>query len=115
MGQEEEGFLSVDESLVLSNETYDDQSSGSAFIPSASFRDIAMFPACIDDSDCGHVSRGQGRDYRCFQYMCYPWGAGAGPFRSCKRDSDCVELSEEEGGTGEDGACFKHYDRRSVR
>ena len=34
--------------------------------------------------------------------MCYPWGSGAGPFRSCKRDSDCALLLEEEGGSGED-------------
>ena len=83
--------------------------------PMASIRDISQFPACIDDSDCEPVSLSQGTDYRCFQYMCYPWAAGAGPFRSCKRNSDCALLSEEEGGTGEDGACFTHYDRRSVR
>lgn len=27
------------------------------------------FTACIDDSDCA----GQGQDFACFQYLCYPW------------------------------------------
>ena len=48
--------------------------------------------------------------------MCYPWnreGEGA-PFRSCKRRSDCGSLSKEEGGSGEDGECFRHQDRRNV-
>ena len=30
-----------------------------------------------------------------------------GPFRSCKRRSDCDELGEEEGGDGSDGDCYR--------
>ena len=48
--------------------------------------------------------------------MCYPWTRAApGPWRSCKRTSDCGGLAEAEGGTGGDGVCYKHPDRRSVR
>ena len=43
-------------------------------------RNITAFPACVSDSDCQN-------DFKCFQYMCYPWNQKKqqGPFRSCKR------------------------------
>ena len=79
-------------------------------------RNITIFPACIADDDCHkYFSADKVQDYKCFQYMCYPWQSSDGPFRRCKRNSDCTLLSESEGGDGSDGGCFKHPDRRSVR
>ena len=48
-------------------------------------------------------------NYRCFQYMCYPWSKGSSTFRSCKRRSDCQGLEEEEAGNGEDGDCYRYF------
>ena len=69
-------------------------------------RDISKFPACMNDNDCELLKEA---DYKCFQYMCYPWNTTAivRPFRSCRRRSDCLNLREEEGGDGEDGDCFR--------
>merc|ERR1711892_1172662 len=81
-----------------------------------SLRDPKVFPVCVTDEDCDGMTNEHGDDYKCFQYMCYPWnkkGEGA-PFRGCKRRSDCSGLTEEEGGDGEDGDCFRHQDRRNV-
>ena len=79
-------------------------------------RDVVKFPVCVTDSDCDSISDRQGESYKCFQYMCYPWNTPslAHPFRTCKRRSDCKDLSEEEGGDGGNGDCFRHQDRRNV-
>ena len=31
-------------------------------------RNVAEFPPCVTDHDCGEED-----GYKCFQYMCYPW------------------------------------------
>ena len=77
-------------------------------------RNTTVFPACVNDADCGPVSSSRGEEYRCFQYMCYPWRRRDTGFRPCRRSSDCVRLEREEGGTGEDGTCWRHSDRRNV-
>ena len=96
----EEGFLFDD----LNNGTDVDYDTGSGEFAREPFRDIAEFGVCVTDEDCAVVTRERGADYRCFQYMCYPWGSGVGGgqavFRSCKRRSECQELREEEGGDG---------------
>ena len=81
-----------------------------------SLRDPAVFPVCVTDEDCEGMTQQHGFDYKCFQYMCYPWNKAEdeAPFRSCKRRSDCLGLTQEEGGDGEDGDCFRHQDRRNV-
>ena len=81
-----------------------------------SLRDPSVFPVCVTDDDCETMAEELGLDYKCFQYMCYPWNKGGdeAPFRSCKRRSDCTQLTLEEGGDGEDGDCFRHQDRRNV-
>ena len=93
----EEGFLFDD----ISNDTDIDYDAGSGEFAREPFRDIAEFGVCVTDEDCAVVTKERGADYRCFQYMCYPWGSGVGGgqavFRSCKRRSDCQELGEEEG------------------
>ena len=82
----------------------------------SSLRDPTVFPVCVTDEDCVDMTRQHGADYKCFQYMCYPWNKGGeeAPFRSCKRRSDCSQLTQEEGGNGDDGDCFRHQDRRNV-
>ena len=77
-------------------------------------RNITAHPACVNDGDCAVLSSGRGEDYRCFQYMCYPWRTTDTAFRHCRRTSDCRRLQEAEGGLGEDGACWRHPDRRNV-
>ena len=74
------------------------------------FRNITSFPACISDSDCIDS------ESKCFQYMCYPWSQKEkkGPFRSCKRRSECRFLEQSEGGDGSHGDCYRHQDRRNV-
>ena len=54
----------------------------------SSMRNLSQFPVCVTDTDCEAVSESEARDYKCFQYMCYPWaarGESKGPFRTCKR------------------------------
>ena len=34
--------------------------------PRRELRNISAFPVCIADNDCQD-------DFKCFQYMCYPW------------------------------------------
>ena len=108
----EEGFLFDD----VSNETGVDYHEGSGEVGRESFRDILEFPVCVTDDDCEKISAETDENFRCFQYMCYPWsrGEGGGPFRSCKRRSDCRDLNQEEGGDGSDGDCYRHHDRRNV-
>ena len=53
-------------------------------------------------------------EHRCFMYMCFPWNNNQGPFRSCKKTSDCGLLTEGEGGDGGDGRCYRHQSRRKV-
>ena len=37
-------------------------------------RNITIFPACIADDDCHkYFSADKVQEYKCFQYMCYPW------------------------------------------
>ena len=78
-------------------------------------RDPSRYPACWDDSDCAQVSSEKGQEHKCYQYMCYPWHSREEPFRKCRRNRDCLELSEAEGGDGTNGKCYKHHERRSVR
>ena len=78
-------------------------------------RHVDIFPPCIADEDCIHLSNNKKEDYKCFQYMCYPWKASEkGSFRSCKKSSDCKSLLIEEGGDGSDGDCYRHPNRRTV-
>ena len=63
------------------------------------------FKACIDDSDCA----GQGTDYACFQYLCYPWKddsslAMKDKRKPCKKTEHCA--------TGQE--CYRHPDRRNI-
>ena len=78
--------------------------------------DLARFPACVTDPDCAAVSGRQAADYKCFQYMCFPWADQSlgRPYRACKRRSDCEGLLGEEGGDGGPGECYRHRDRRRV-
>ena len=69
-------------------------------------RDLSKFPACMNDEDCTKVPK-EGGEYKCFQYMCYPWSTTPKPFRSCRRKSDCLSLQEHEGGDGSDGDCYR--------
>ena len=78
------------------------------------FRDISVFPVCAKDEDCQDIQTKTGLEHRCFMYMCFPWKNNPGPFRSCKSDSECVALTEREGGDGGDGECFRHHKRRHV-
>ena len=78
-------------------------------------RNMTAHPACVNDEDCAGLSEARAEDYRCFQYMCYPWRReDSASFRHCRRTSDCRGLEEEEGGLGEDGTCWRHPDRRNV-
>eukprot|EP00092_Neocalanus_flemingeri_P087090 GFUD01109835.1.p1 GENE.GFUD01109835.1~~GFUD01109835.1.p1 ORF type:complete len:241 (-),score=46.06 GFUD01109835.1:248-970(-) len=83
---------------------------------STSIRDLEDYPACVIDEDCLDISDEMGKDYKCFQYMCYPWNDSEleGQFKKCQSKDDCKELSEEEGGDGGDGDCFRHHDIKQV-
>lgn len=82
-----------------------------------SVRNITKFPVCINDEDCGKISSQKGEDYRCFQYMCYPWNNSREerPFRSCQKNRDCLNLPEANGGDGNNGKCYRHFDRRKIQ
>jgi len=79
-------------------------------------RDVSRYPACVVDEDCMTVTQERGEDYKCFQYMCYPWNSvrNEGAFRTCKKRSDCEKLLQDEGGDGGNGDCYRHPDRRTV-
>ena len=120
-GQEIDGSGFVNESdyldATLINE--DDEfvsESDNESAQDVTLRDPKVFPVCVTDEDCEKMTSLHGFDYKCFQYMCYPWNmqGDKAPFRSCKRRSDCVGLTKQEGGNGEDGECFRHQDRRNV-
>merc|ERR1719420_2187860 len=70
-------------------------------------RDLAKFPACIEDDDCEKVSEQQEADFKCFQYMCFPWDNQtlANGFQSCRKSKDCQT---------EENTCFRHWDRKHV-
>ena len=78
-------------------------------------RDLKMFPVCINDEDCNHISIGSNETYMCFMYMCFPWEtketALQGNFRTCKHPRDC----RQEGSEAEpEEDCFQHMDKRNV-
>lgn len=77
-------------------------------------RNITVFPPCLSDQDCAELSSIHLEDYRCFHYMCYPWRRRDTGFRRCLRSSDCLSLEAGEGGSGLDGTCWRHSDRRNV-
>ena len=77
-------------------------------VTTASATSGGILAACIDDSDCMKI--GQGREYACFLYICYPWkddsGVAAGEKRDlCRRSSDCRKPGQE---------CQRHQDRRKI-
>lgn len=69
-------------------------------------RDLETFPVCLTDSDCSDISSRESEDFRCFQYMCFPWKSKAFdlPFNRCQRRSECLETED----------CYRHQDRRKV-
>ena len=69
-------------------------------------RDLDKFPVCLTDNDCLKVSGASGEDYRCFQYMCFPWKSDTKslPFKTCKKSTDCSDTED----------CYRHNDRRKV-
>jgi len=69
----------------------------------SNLRDLSLYPACVEDSECG-----QGR--ACFQYMCLPWASTSG-FRWCSGHSDCTSLDKRQGGDGNDGMCYTHKNK----
>ena len=79
-------------------------------------RNVSKYPACVVDDDCMAVTQERGDDYKCFQYMCYPWNSvqKKGAFRTCKKRSHCKKLIIDEGGDGGDVDCYRHPDRRTV-
>ena len=72
-------------------------------------RDLTTFPACMTDSDCLAVSEETAADYKCFQYMCFPWNSTElqGSLTPCTKPSQC-------GAVGQGASCFRHSNRRSV-
>ena len=76
-------------------------------------RNLADYPVCLIDTDCQGIAELKGQDYRCFQYMCYPWehGEEEGDFRKCQVKDDCKGMGE---GEMEDGDCFRHPERKKV-
>ena len=74
-------------------------------ISTSSHLEVQPFRACIDDSDCA----GQGTDYACFQYLCYPWKDDSKLLKSdqkktCKSNDHCDPGQE----------CYRHPDRRNI-
>lgn len=65
-------------------------------------RDLVRYPVCVVDQDCMVVTEQRKEEYKCFQYMCYPWKSqqNKGAFRTCKKRSDCTKLLVGEGGDG---------------
>ena len=112
MGESGDGLYALEEGFLVddfSNDTDIDYIEGSAELVMEPYRNITDFPVCVTDDDCEQVSAEAGMNYRCFQYMCYPWSKGSSTFRSCKRRSDCQGLEEEEAGNGEDGDCYRYF------
>jgi len=70
-------------------------------------RNLTNFPACVSDIDCQPVSLQRSADFKCFQFMCFPWNEPAlqAPYTTCQRTSDCNSPELE---------CFRHQDRRNV-
>jgi len=73
-------------------------------------RNLDDYPVCLIDEDCHEVGDKKGKEYRCFQYMCYPWQEEEEEdFMKCQVKEDCKGMR-----TGEDGDCFRHHDRKKV-
>ena len=70
-------------------------------------RNLTNFPACVSDIDCQPVSLQRSADFKCFQFMCFPWNEPSlqAPYTTCQRTSDCNSPELE---------CFRHQDRRNV-
>ena len=70
-------------------------------------RNLTTFPACVTDIDCESVSLELSADFKCFQFMCFPWNNPdlQSPYKTCQKNSDCNSLEME---------CFRHQDRRNV-
>ena len=75
---------------------------------SVTSRNLTNFPACVTDIDCESVSIERSADFKCFQFMCFPWNQPdlQAPYTSCQRKSDCNSSGETE--------CLRHQDRRNV-
>jgi len=69
-------------------------------------RNSQLFPPCMDDGDCEKISMEKETDFRCFQYMCFPWMNTSmhNGFSTCRKDKDC----------GEEEECFTHQTIREV-
>ena len=69
-------------------------------------RNLTNFPACVTDIDCESVSVDRSADFKCFQFMCFPWNDPdlQSPYMSCQKKSDCNRETE----------CLRHQDRRNV-
>ena len=83
-GQEDEEFLDYDQNY-WSNDTETEMVDSSGY-PSysmrrTSIRNVTLYPPCWSDEDCTQISEVTDMDYKCLQYMCYPWQAKDGPFR----------------------------------
>ena len=111
--KEESGIELVEEEFLI-DDINNDTDTRSGVLYREPYRNISSYPVCVTDDDCADISQASRSDYRCFQYMCYPWESTEGLFRPCKRRSDCSDLPAEEGGDGEDGDCYRHHDRRNV-
>ena len=87
--------------------TFGGKISGNAEI----LRDLNKYPVCIVDKDCSEISKQNGKDYRCFQYMCFPWQdiEEEDGFRKCQGREDCKGLNGEE-----DGDCLRHREIKLV-
>jgi len=74
----------------------------------ATSRNMTNFPACVTDIDCESVSIERSADFKCFQFMCFPWNHPElqPPYTSCQKNSDCNSSPETE--------CLRHQDRRNV-
>merc|ERR1711892_1258859 len=59
-------------------------------------RDSQLIPPCMDDGDCEKISKEKETDFRCFQYMCFPWNNSSmhNGFFTCRKDKDCGEEEE---------------------
>jgi len=70
-------------------------------------RNLTTFPACVTDIDCESVSVDRSADFKCFQFMCFPWNSPdlQWPYKTCQKNSDCNSTEME---------CFRHQDRRNV-
>jgi len=68
-------------------------------------RNMTLFPPCMEDDDCKSISAEKGSDFKCFQYMCFPWNDDhlTEEFKTC-RTEDC----------GEDEGCWRHWNTKDI-